>query len=208
MNKCKEKLNKFCYCCGHLIKAEGRLNDEFKTLYTAYFDQPFVADEWYAPNSVCHTCCSSLADWKRSDGRDQMKFGVPMLWSMPKANEHDPSDCYVCANGKNRIKKSKVQNFAYKSVDSAKIPVAHSVAKVPYKYPGSPETSDIGSNDEDEDEDESESDSDDDKTPQRLNQTGECRLRRMKFWNKTNLICIDFRLIHNAITCFFFSPQN
>lgn len=178
MDKCKGKLNKYCYCCGRFKESDGRLNDEFKLLYTAYFDQPFIADKWYAPNGVCKTCYGALADWKLSDGRNQMKFGVPMLWSEPNAKQHDPSDCYVCANFIHRPKKGELQNLVYKSVESAKTPVAHSIANVPYKYPSTPESSDASSNEESADEDDDKKDPSydtgkEDNTPQRLDQAGE-----------------------------------
>lgn len=183
--KCKGNLNKYCYCCGHYIESEGRLNDEFKGLYTAYFEIPFIADQWYVSNAVCRPCYSTLSDWKLSNGRNQMKFGIPMEWSEPKAGKHDPSDCYVCANVINRTtvaNKTELQNFVYKSVESAKIPVTHSVGKVPYKYPSTPESSDASSNDEDEDDEEEEDKKDpsydpgtEDNTPKLLNQTGKLK---------------------------------
>lgn len=180
MDKCKGDLNEFCYCCGQVKEADGRFNDEFKGLYTAYFDHPIIEDKWYVPTSCCRKCYSALADWKRSEGREQMKFGVPMLWSEPKAQKHDPDDCYACANDINRAYQS---DFVYKSVESAKIPVAHSVAKVPYKYPSTPDSSEVSSNEDEEEEEESDSDDDYEpgtrikKQPQRLNQTGGFRAK-------------------------------
>lgn len=187
MDKCKGNLNNYCYCCGHFKlseqRSDGRLSDEFKSLYTAYFDQPFIVDKWYAPQSVCKTCYNHLFDWKRTKGKKQMNFGVPMLWSEPKAKQHDPSDCYACANFLHRPKKDELQKFVYKAVESAKLPVDHGAANIPHKYPEScsPDASDSSENsssDSDSNADDLEKDDpsfdpgSDDDTPQLLTQAG------------------------------------
>lgn len=191
MDKCKGNLNNYCYCCGHFKAldqhSDGRLNDEFKSLYTAYFDRPFIVDKWYAPNSVCKTCYNNLLSWKRTKGKKQMNFGIPMVWSEPKAKKHDPSDCYACENFVFGANKKKMKQYVYKPIESAKLPVDHSIANIPHKYPegcspdddsdSSENSSSGGESDVDmENQDPSyKPGPDDDDTPQLITQAGELR---------------------------------
>lgn len=193
MDKCKGNLNSYCYCCGHFKgmdqRSEGRLNDELKSLYTSYFDRPFIVDKWYAPNAVCKSCYNNLFDWKRTKG--------------------DPADCYACENFVPGGTKKKMEDYVYKAVDSAKLPVDRSVVNIPNKYPPGctpPDSSDY-SDSSDFSSSDSESDLDDmenkdpsfdpgseDGTPQLITQEGEWKSKtyffHFKFQNFSRLVSI------------------
>lgn len=132
MDECKSSLNRFCYVCGHYlpdgIKRRGSLSDEFKLLYTKYFDgMEIITDQWYVPKHVCRTCYTTLFDWKKTKGIIQMKFRIPMFWSMPSGGVHDSSNCYACENYIGGQNKKKMANYKYKEVPSAQIPLPHIV---------------------------------------------------------------------------------
>lgn len=141
MASCKSNLNSFCYVCGHYKaananrRADAYVSDEFKQLYRTYFDRPFATDNWYAPKGPCKTCYNTLLDWKRTEGKKQMNFGVPMVWKEPKEKKHVPSNCYACANFAMAFaNKNKTRKHKYESVESVEMPKPHS-ATVPLKYP-------------------------------------------------------------------------
>lgn len=130
MKNCKSTLDNFCYVCGHFKsnsnkRKHGSISEDFKRLYQKYFDRPFITGEWFMPKLVCKTCYNILFEWKRTQGKKQMNFDSPMIWTQPKNGEHDPSNCYACANfvpGQNTI---KMRKHIYKAVESAQIPKKH-----------------------------------------------------------------------------------
>lgn len=147
MENCKGNLNDYCYVCGQFkvstqLRSEGCSSVEFQSLYSEYFGLPFIVDEWYVPKSLCKTCYNTMFEWKNSNGKRQMDFGIPMVWSEPKKKQHDPADCYACVNFVPGANKKRMRNYKYKSVDSALTPVEHSVADIPFKYPSPDEDDD------------------------------------------------------------------
>lgn len=138
MDVCKGSINSFCYICGRFMSTKNRhgsVSDDLKSLYNLYFEgQPFITDEWYVPKYVCKTCYTYLFDWKRTSGKIQMKFGVPMIWTQPKDNKHDPLNCYVCANFISGNNKSKMKNHVYKAVESAQLPLPFG-GNIKHKFP-------------------------------------------------------------------------
>lgn len=130
MSECKSSLNLFCYVCGHFLPKSstkfGSLSDDFKLLYSKYFDGFEIdTDPWFVPKHVCRTCYTTLLDWKKSKGKIQMRFRVPMYWVMPRGGVHDESNCYACANHIGGQNKKKMKKHIYKSVESAQIPLEH-----------------------------------------------------------------------------------
>lgn len=132
MDSCKSSLNNFCYVCGHYFpinkRRHGSFSDEFKSLYTKYFDGlDIITDQWYVPKHVCKSCYNNLLDWKKTKGKQQMNFKVPMFWSMPSGGVHDSSNFYACENFVGGQNKRKMKNYIYKEVPSAQIPIPHTI---------------------------------------------------------------------------------
>lgn len=140
MENCKGNLNDYCYICGHFkvstqLRSEGVSSVEFQKLFEDYYNNPVIVDKWWAPKSLCKMCYNSLFEWKRSKGKKQMDYGVPMVWSEPEGKKHDPSNCYACVNFVPGANKKKMRNHTYKSVDSALTPLEHDDYGIPYSYP-------------------------------------------------------------------------
>lgn len=138
MDECKGSLDSFCYVCGHFmgIKSKpGVASEEFKSLYSTYFDGlPYITDQWYVPKNSCRTCYTTLLDWKKSKGEIQMKFRIPMYWSMPSGGKHDQTNCYACRNHMPGENKKKMKHFVYKEVPSAQIPIPHTLDEATNKF--------------------------------------------------------------------------
>lgn len=71
-----------------------------------------------------------------------MSFGAPMIWTLPEAGTHDPSDCYACANFIFGPSKKKYEKYSYKEVPSAKLPRPH-CPDLPFKFPSPPAGSSV-----------------------------------------------------------------
>ena len=83
----------FCYICGSFVPSVQRQNvtPYVKNVYYAYYgimlgDQ----DKAWAPHRLCHTCVSSLRQWKQKS----LAFGIPMVWMDPKRHG---KECYFCS---------------------------------------------------------------------------------------------------------------
>lgn len=122
MDKCKTKINKFCYICGKVI-IPGRqktISAALEEAYTFYFGKVVIRNVSWAPNASCKVCANGLYEWMR-EKRLKMPFRTPMIWL--DRGEHNPENCYVCANG--RIwgnNRNKNRSKTYVGVESAQLP--------------------------------------------------------------------------------------
>lgn len=126
MEECPGNINNFCYVCGHFVPMsvkKGSFSAEIKTAYQKYFNQQLFLDVDWTPNIVCRTCYTYLWEWMNKK-RAVLPFGVPMIWTDPI--EHDPSNCYACANRHAGLNRKKVKSVVYVGVPSAQLPLPHS----------------------------------------------------------------------------------
>lgn len=82
-----------------------------------------ILNKSWVPNSVCKTCYSALLLWTKRK-RPSMPYAVPMIWADP--GEHDPANCYACANQVYGMNKIKAKLHKYCAVPSAQTPLLHS----------------------------------------------------------------------------------
>lgn len=131
MSDCASKFNYYCYVCGKftIMPSRKRINDHTARIYEQYFNVTMIRDVNWVPTIACSTCTNRLNDW--SNGKvESMTFGVPVIWTDP--GNHDPDNCYVCANPASGINRSKTRKLEYKGVKSATRPIPHSdVVPVP-----------------------------------------------------------------------------
>lgn len=63
-----------------------------------------------------------------------MSFRVPMYWSQPAGNVHNPSNCYACKNYIPGQNKKKMKKFHYQEVPSAQLPIPHTFDEETQKF--------------------------------------------------------------------------
>lgn len=147
MEECKGNINSYCYCCGHFIslleKHTEHVNyrapsEQFKLLYEVYFDQQLISGVPWVPKWICGLCYKTMLAWRSSNGKTQMKFGVPMIWTQPnRENIHDKNNCYACANHFDIHLLRNMKKYNYKAVRCAQLPLPHD-ENIPFKFPSPP----------------------------------------------------------------------
>lgn len=138
-NSVCQKINNFCYVCGHIVPKIGRnerknlCTPEFKFAYTQYFDEQDLTCENFTPNAVCNACYSNLLHWLHGRRR-KLQFCKPVIW-LKDPNGHDDARCYACINygvGNNR---KKLRSKKYVAACTALLPVPCSADVEPPKAP-------------------------------------------------------------------------
>lgn len=122
MPNCYKKVNNFCYICGNYMLDSKRKNitPNVHSLFQEYFKMKIGdQDKPWAPHVVCSTCVSTLNNWKKSNGKTQFDFAVPMYWM--KVVDH--SQCYFCQTNTTGFNKKNLKNIKYASFTSAKRPI-------------------------------------------------------------------------------------
>ena len=77
----------------------------YKKAYLGYFGVKLVdQDKNWAPHQVCKTCTEHLRQWTTGKRK---KFGIPMVWRVPKNHVDDCFFCMVNITGINRNNRSK-----------------------------------------------------------------------------------------------------
>lgn len=135
MEKC-EKLERFCYCCGHYMpqrqkksKADkqkdrtlkNRITAEFKLAYKLYYDQPEAYNEPFAPSNVCKNCYNHILEWMHGK-RPSMLNGTPAIWTADPRG-HLEETCYACVNYAEGSSRKKEKTYI--STLTCAIPVPH-----------------------------------------------------------------------------------
>ena len=120
---CKYSPDTFCYICGEYMvhKQKCNISEFIKKTYCAYFKMKLGdQDKPWAPHKVCTTCRETLRKW--TQGKQKMKFIVPMVW---REQIDHVTDCYFCLfnlQGK-RYKKSFKNSLVYPNIKSAIRPI-------------------------------------------------------------------------------------
>lgn len=131
---CAEKINHFCYICGHFVfKANRRpLSEMIQQLYSYYYGLSFYANVPWAPNIGCKNCCNALLLWYR-EKREKMTYKTPMIWSDP--GQHNNANCYVCTNTVRALNQRTSSTFLYTAVPSAQLPTYYEEGDTAPKRP-------------------------------------------------------------------------
>lgn len=126
MADCTGNFDLFCYMCGKfsIPGSKMRISSKCAERYEQYFGMSIIRNVKWAPQFICKTCDKELRDWE-CGSRNQLPFGVPMIWCDP-GSLHDAANCYLCVNNPRNRNRVTRQHMVYKEVRHAQIPLPHS----------------------------------------------------------------------------------
>lgn len=87
----------FCFICGRYTAQKNRrhVTAVLKDAYSIYFGVNEGIPSACTPEIICSTCQITLLSWYKG-GELSFKYSSPMRWF--SIQEHNPNDCYFCAN--------------------------------------------------------------------------------------------------------------
>ena len=109
--KCLNNPDFFCFLFSSSTIPSQRANISVfvKQAFFAYFKVKLGdQDKPWVPHKVCKQCVESLRMWTKGT-RENMPFGIPMVW---REQKYHCTDCYFCSvktSGFNKKNKSEIE---------------------------------------------------------------------------------------------------